>query len=148
MMSKKKNINMVKNRLQFNKLAIIREIKTPLGLLVLIVLVTEGILGVVATKASGLDFTLLLIGMFVILFLITIFAYLIIRQSNKPIITDGFNDNENITELRFDAFISSPMAAFENDELYKQDRKRILKLTEFRGRIQGTAEFRIQGTQY
>lgn len=49
------------------RMEIISKIKSPLGLLGLIVLVTEGILMTLAFKATGTDFTLLVIGMSLLL---------------------------------------------------------------------------------
>ncbi|MBG1265239.1 hypothetical protein [Nostoc sp. WHI] len=58
-----------------SRVSILREVNSPLGLLVLIVLVTEVILGVLAAKASGLDFTLLILGMILLLLAVVYIIY-------------------------------------------------------------------------
>jgi len=50
----------------------INAVRTPLGFFALVVLVTEGILGGLAFRATGNDFTLLVIGMLVILILLIV----------------------------------------------------------------------------
>jgi hypothetical protein len=47
--------------------SIISAVKTPLGFFALVVLITEVILGGLAARATGLDFTLLVIGMLIVL---------------------------------------------------------------------------------
>ena len=50
------------------RVGIIETVKTPLGFFTLIVLVSELILGGLATRANGTNFTILLIGMLLVLF--------------------------------------------------------------------------------
>jgi hypothetical protein len=110
-----------------SRISLIKEIKTPLAFFVLVVLVTEGILGFLASKATGIDFTILVIGMIITLFaLIGVVAYLA-NKSQKQ-----FTDHETIKiiDFRHDVFISSPMAAIQNDEKYKENRKDVKKIAE------------------
>lgn len=59
------------------RVGLIRAVRTPLGFFVLIVLVIEAILGTVAGVSSGLDRTLSLVGMLVIIFaLVAIVAFM------------------------------------------------------------------------
>jgi nucleoside 2-deoxyribosyltransferase len=106
---------------------ILQEMKTPLRYFALAVLVVNGILGGLAYKATGKDFTLLLVGMIVsLLFLIALVGYLAAR---KPGALVGV-DKQGIPRLslKYDVFLASPMAAFGNDEEYKQDRENVLKI--------------------
>jgi hypothetical protein len=62
---------------------IIQTVQTPLGFFTLVALIVEGILSLLATRASGFDFTLLLAGMIVIfLALVTIVAFLSFKESD------------------------------------------------------------------
>lgn len=71
--------------------SLIREIRTPLALYALIVVVAEVLLGYVATKAKGLDLTLLIVGMLGILALVVLRATIL--ASHKPIsLPDRFHD--------------------------------------------------------
>ncbi|NQZ22037.1 MAG: hypothetical protein HRT53_08270 [Colwellia sp.] len=54
---------------------VISAVKDPLGLLVLVVLVAEVILGLLAAKAKGIDFTLLIVGMLLVLGAVLFIVY-------------------------------------------------------------------------
>jgi hypothetical protein len=57
--------------------SIIQSVRTPLGFFTLAVLITEVILGLLASKASGGDFTILVVSMVILMFvLVGIVAYL------------------------------------------------------------------------
>lgn len=112
-----------------SRISLIKEIRTPLAFFALTVLVVEGILGFLASKATGMDFTILVIGMITTLFaLIGAVAYLANKSPDRltgrtPTEIEQFID-------RHDVFISSPMAAIQDDEKYKENRKNVLKLVE------------------
>ena len=57
------------------KVEIINSIKGPIGLLTLVILVSEVILGLLAAKAEGTDFTLLVAGMLEVLITVLIIIY-------------------------------------------------------------------------
>jgi len=106
-----------------SRVAIISEVKTPLGLLVLIVLVTEVILGLLASKAKGQDFTILIIGM-----LLVLAGILFIVFKKQQSLYSGPSLSSNEISIKHDLFIASPMASFDSDDEYKKDRQGILNL--------------------
>jgi|GEM_PF-1818200 len=107
--------------------AVIREVQTPLGFFALIVLVAEAILGFLASKASGLDFTLLVGGMiFILLLLIVTVAFLAHKSPAR--LGYGTPSLPAAKTIRHDVFISSPMAGFEDDMKYRQDRQNVLRI--------------------
>lgn len=106
-----------------SRLAIISEVKTPLGLLVLIVLVTEVILGVLASKAKGLDFTILIVGM-----LLVLCGILFIVFKKQQSLHSEPSVSSNKISIKHDLFIASPMASFDSEDEYKKDRQGILNL--------------------
>lgn len=66
------------------RIRVIREVKTPLGFFTLAILITEVILGGLATKANGFDFTLIIVGMLIsYLSLIFIVAYLAFKKPQR-----------------------------------------------------------------
>lgn len=106
-----------------SRVAIISEVKTPLGLLVLIVLVTEVVLGLLASKAKGQDFTILIIGM-----LLVLAGILFIVFKKQQSLSSGPSLSSNEISIKHDLFIASPMASFDSDDEYKKDRQGILNL--------------------
>lgn len=95
----------------FSKVGVIKEVRTPLGLLVLIVLVTEVILGVLAAKAEGLDFTLLVLGM---LLLLGGVLFVIFKKPSD--FERGITIESKKIETKHEVFLSSPMASHGSDE--------------------------------
>ena len=64
-----------------SRTSIIQSVKTPLGFFTLAVLITEVILGLLAAKASGRDFTILVVSMIVLMFvLVGIVAYISVAK--------------------------------------------------------------------
>jgi len=106
---------------------VLREIKTPLRYFALAVLVVNGILGVLAYKATGPNFTILLVGMILsLLLLIVLVGYL---AAKTPRVLVGV-DQQGIPKLslKHEVFLSSPMAAFGNNEEYQHDRENVLRI--------------------
>jgi len=67
-----------------SRLAVINAVKTPLGFFTLAVLVVEILLGLLAHKASGTDFTILLVGMVILMFfLVASVVYLAVANPSK-----------------------------------------------------------------
>src|ERR687897_807580 len=108
---------------------IVRAIRTPLNLFGLIFLVIEAILLVAASKASGFNLTLIIVGMVVaLLMLVVIVAYVGIRRPNF-----FTGESEGLvpgSKLKHDVFLSSPMAGFTSEEEYQRDRKGVLRVVE------------------
>lgn len=111
------------------KAKIVQAVRTPLGLLALIVLLCEVILGALAARAEGLDFTLLVVGMLSILVLL-ILAVIILSlkrySANSPI-------DVPTSIYAYDVFISSILAGFKSDEqldAHHKDMMRLVRLLE------------------
>ena len=82
-----------------SRTSLIQSVKTPLGFFTLAVLVTEVLLGLLAPKASGGDFTILVISMIVLMFvLVGIVAYI---SLTKPytLINDTYPSKEESPSL-------------------------------------------------
>jgi hypothetical protein len=72
---------MSRNKPESGRVSIIQAVQTPLGFFTLTVLVVEVILGLLANRASGFDFTVLVISMIALLFvLVTIVAQAVQRN--------------------------------------------------------------------
>lgn len=108
---------------------VLREIGTPLKLYGLVILVVEVVLGALAAKATGTDFTLLVAGMVGTLVLVLLsVAYLLVKRP-EALIGLGQQGVPKVS-LKHDVFLSSPMAAFGSDSEYKQDRQRVFMVIE------------------
>jgi len=70
------------------RVQIIRAVQTPLGFFTLLVLVVEVILGVLTSKATGIDFTILVLGMVGLLFVLVLIVARVI-QKNPEALTGG-----------------------------------------------------------
>jgi len=111
------------------KATIIEAVRTPLGLCALIVLVIEGILGVLSTRLSGWDLTILLVGMIAgLLVIVFAAAYAIRHPADSPRQLD-LPEPEPVS-CKYDVFLSAPMAGFSTDEEYKDVRKDALEVIE------------------
>jgi hypothetical protein len=100
---------------------VLKEIGTPLKYFALAILIVEALLAVLASKAVGGDFTFLVIGMILaLLLLISIVGYLVAKRP-EALVGIGQQQIPKVS-LKDDVFISSPMAAFDNDDEYKRDR--------------------------
>jgi hypothetical protein len=107
--------------------AIVRAVRTPLNLFGLIFLVIEAILLVAASKASGFNLTLIIVGMVVALvMLVSIVAYVGIKRPN--FFTGESEGLVPSSKIRHDVFVSSPMAGFMSAEEYKRDREGVLRI--------------------
>jgi hypothetical protein len=106
--------------------AIISDIKTPLALLSLIVLSIEVVLIYLATQAEGWNLTLLIVGMILaLLFFIAIVGFLF---QKVPLFFEKNAIDSAANTLKYDVFLSSPMAAFKNDVEYKRNREYVLQI--------------------
>src|SRR3954453_9584457 len=89
-----------------DRASIIRTVQTPLGFFTLLVLVTEVILGGLAVRAEGWDFTILIIGMIVLLFILTGAVY---RMASP---TPQSSSKATTANCKYDVFLSSVLAWF------------------------------------
>lgn len=112
-----------------SRIAILSAIRTPLTLFALIFLIIEAILLVVAQKASGLNLSLLIVGMIVtFIMLLTIVLYISMKRPELlHAESEGLVPSPRVS---YDVFLSSPMAAFSDDEEYKHDRKGVLSIVD------------------
>lgn len=111
---------------------VIEAIKTPLGLLALVILAIEAVLAMLATKAEGHDLTILLVGLIGTMVLVVVGVYLVAWK--RPDLLSGGPQpvpNAALTpvSIKYDAFISAPMASFQGDpKAYQRSRNSIRKL--------------------
>ena len=70
------------------RVAIINAVRTPLGYFTLVVLISEGILGGLAIRATGSDFTLLVGGMLLVLIMLVV-TVAAMALKGKPGLTDA-----------------------------------------------------------
>ena len=78
------------------KAGLISAVEGPIGLMALVVLVTEVILGLLATKAEGLDFTILLVGMVTVLWAVLFIVYKKSQELHSKI---EIGQNNQITKV-------------------------------------------------
>ena len=107
----------------------LKEIRTPLAFLSLVVLVAEGILIYLAKKATGVDLTVLIIGAILLPFACLVTLYLMYQPRPGQIATLAVNDNVKAPSGRsYDLFVSAPMAAFETEEEFQSSRKAVMEV--------------------
>ena len=91
---------------------VLREIGTPLKYFALAILIVNGVLGALVLKATGRDFTLLVVGMIgTLVLLIAVVGFL---AAKRPEALLGVS-SKGIPKVatKHDVFLSSPMAAFD-----------------------------------
>jgi hypothetical protein len=88
----------------------------------LIAILLAGILSALSLNATGTDKTILIVGIMFIFF--TIIFFIGSRLPKKIMVEDSL-DNEEYFKLKFrhDVFLSSPMAAFEDNDRYIKERE-------------------------
>lgn len=108
-------------------------ISTPLKFLGLIVLLVEGILAALAVRASGIDFTILLVGMLISLFVLIGVGWSIVKpqavppSAELPASVPGSVAEEPAPNHKYDVFVSCPMAAHKNDTEYQRSREEAIQ---------------------
>ena len=100
--------------------SVIRLVRTPLAFFTLLVLATEGILVGLAVRVSGFDLTLLLVGMILLLFALVLAVIATQRQARG---TTADSDTKN---RKYDVFIASVLAGFEDDARLLAEKKTAL----------------------
>lgn len=107
--------------------SLLREVKTPLSFFALVVLIAEGLLGYLATKAEGTDITIMVAGMLLLLLVpVGAVAFHSSRSGRR-------NDEARFADdvpIKHDVFLASPMAAFPDDENYRKNREDVMKLVD------------------
>lgn len=118
-------------RIVENRGSLITTVKTPLGFFTLGLLVVEGILGGLAVKADGTDFTTLIwiIGGSLVLILTAVWVLALVQPelfmvSQKEVSLPGAASDIPENEIHFDAFVSAPMASVD-DEAYREMRETV-----------------------
>jgi len=107
------------------------EIKTPLAFLALFIIITEGVILFLAGKATGGDFTALVISAALLPFAALLVFFLLYRYgvSGKSFTNGTQPIRDDVTQKpsgrKYDLFVSSPMAAFETDGEFKSSRDAI-----------------------
>ena len=105
----------------------LKEIKTPLAFLSLVVLVAEAILLYLMKQAAGVDLTILTVGCVSLPFACLVVLYFLYRPSSQyaaalPVRTEIPPPSGRV----YDLFVSAPMAAFDTDQEFKAARNATL----------------------
>jgi hypothetical protein len=99
--------------------SIIKAVRNPLAFFTLALLILQGILMALIGRAHGIDYRILLIAtLFLTLLLIMVVWSLAYKTSPREY---RITLDQNISEYRYDAFVSSPMAAL-SDKDYQAER--------------------------
>ncbi len=105
----------------------LKEIKTPLAFLSLVVLVAEVILVYLSEKVTGTDLTILIVGCLLLPFTCLLTLYLMYGPRSGQIATLEVIDEFKAPSGRsYDLFVSAPMAAFETENEFQSSRNAIL----------------------
>jgi hypothetical protein len=111
-----------------NTVDILKEVKTPLSFLTLVVIIMGGLLVYLAQKADGVNYTILLIAILLLISIPIIFVtVLLLRGTNRQV---ELTSDEKITTYKYDVFLSMPMASL-NDADYVSVRKFGLDVTKY-----------------
>jgi hypothetical protein len=104
----------------------LKEIKTPLAFLSLVVLVAEGILLYLMKKATGFDLTILIIGCILLPFACLVVLYLLYKDPYGSASALAVKDEiQPPSGKTYELFVSAPMAAFESDKDFQASRNAI-----------------------
>ena len=102
------------------------QIKTPLGLLALVIIVTEGLMLILIRKSSGIDFTIIVIAMVLLPFTCLGVFYGLYKgkMSEQPDVIQKIKDDvtNKPTGEKFDLFVSAPMASFSSNQEFQSSR--------------------------
>lgn len=107
----------------------LKEIKTPLAFLSLVVLVAEGILLYLMKKATGIDLTILIVGSVLLPFACLVTLYFLYRQPSEHVATLAVKEDMQPPSGKvYDLFVSAPMAAFDTEKEFQSSRNAILDI--------------------
>jgi hypothetical protein len=118
------------------KVSILSQVKTPIGLFALVVLVVEGILGAAVFRVSEDQRFYLALLMAVILLVVVAGVVWLSAHGKLPggssatgdALDAGAPSGATRRAWSFDVFVSAPMAAFGTDEEYKEMRAQVLRV--------------------
>jgi hypothetical protein len=100
---------------------IIQQVRTPIAFFTLVVLVTEAILAALAVRVTGLNLTLLLVGMILLLFALVL-AVVLTRHTRAAL------EDADVTKRKYDVFLASVLAGFDDDTRLLTERKAALAI--------------------
>jgi len=108
----------------------LKEIRTPLSFLSLVVIVAEGILFYLMKKATGVDLTILILGCVLLPFACLVTLYFLYKQPpSMQVPTLAVKDDVKAPSGRsYDLFVSAPMAAFETNQEFQSSRSAIVNM--------------------
>lgn len=107
----------------------VKDIKTPIALLALVVVVAEGILVAILARAQGADFTLVIAGFVLLPFACLVVLYLLYRRPGAMDPSLAVKDEVPAPSGRtYDLFVSVPMASFASDAEYQAFRTTIVEV--------------------
>lgn len=105
----------------------ISAVQSPLGLFALVVLVIEAILSFLAFRATGANLTILSVGM-IAAFLLLIVSVVYLGRTSPQLLLGGHKKLQPGTRIKYDVFLSAPMAAFEDEEEYRRSREDVIRI--------------------
>lgn len=105
-----------------SRASIIRAVQTPLGIFTLLVLVVEVVLAGLAFRVEGLNLTILLVGMILLLFGV---IWMVYRMGDPA---SSHSSNTTSSERRHDVFLSSILAGFNDESRLLAERKIALEI--------------------
>jgi len=92
-----------------DRIHILQAVKTPLGFFTLALLVAEVILGILASRATGRDFTILVAATVALPLLLVLVVAFQVKSQHEVV-------GAEVAKFRYDAFVSVPMAAVNDAE--------------------------------
>lgn len=115
---------------------IINAVTSPLGLLALVTLVLETAIGILVYRVESDKAYPLLWGMIAVLVLVLVVAlvtlykrpdmgHLSLRSADSGV---AGSRHDEIREIKYDVFLSAPMASLQSDQRYQDERKQILEI--------------------
>lgn len=107
---------------------VIAAVRTPLGLAALLVLTVEAVLIPLATRSSGTDRTILVVGLVGVL-VVVLAPVIVVAWRNPELLFGPRARRDEPAEWKYDTFISAPMAGFGHDaRAYQRSRADVLRL--------------------
>lgn len=98
-----------------DRVSVLQAVKTPLAFFTLALLVAEVILGILASRATGRDFTILVTATVALPFLVVlVVAFQVRSHANMEVASTA-----RTVTFKYDAFVSVPMAAVDDTEYEK-----------------------------
>lgn len=114
--------------MEANLVRSLKEIRTPLSFLSLVILVTEGLLYSLVDSGTETQKTIITLGMVLLPFAVLVIFYMLFRPRGDDYEGGELKVDEENKEIGkvYDLFVSVPMAAFDESREYEKFRESIL----------------------